>query len=227
MCGSALPRCPRLVQQGGRDSSRALDGAQYFIPDQLPLNMTMALDFRLDRNLLMFTFGVCLLTVLAFGLVPAIHAARADLVPALKDEGAGGTRFRRSRLRSALVVAQVAASLVLLIASGLFVRGLLQVRAIDPGFGHGHTLAVALDFGRHGYESRAGLAFCDALLARVRAMPDVQSAAFEATVPIGFTSHRTSMWIEGDTATDEDGSPVPEPYTQLLAWVRGGGMVRR
>jgi predicted permease len=186
----------------------AMDSLLYLIPEELPFNATIALDFSLDRNVLLFAVGVSALTAIVFGLVPAIQAARADLIPALKDEGAGTTRLKRSRLRNALVVAQVAGSLVLLIAAGLLVRSLSLARAIDPGFEHDNTLVCMLDFSRHGYDARRGRACSDDLLARVRALPGVRAAALDARVPLGPTSERTALWIEHGAATSDDGTPL-------------------
>jgi predicted permease len=185
-----------------------INGANLFIPE-MPMNATMTLDFGLDFNLLSFTLGISVLTGVVFGLFPALQATRTDLIPALKDEGAGAIRFKRSRLRSSLVVAQVAASLVLLIASGLFVRSLLEAKTMDPGFSHENTLALSLDFARYGYDDENGRAYCDDLLARVRELPGVEAAAFDGSPPLGLDYMKTSVWIEGDTATDEDGSPIP------------------
>jgi predicted permease len=169
----------------------------------------MVFDFELDRNVLLFALGASALTGILFGLFPAIQSARADLVPALKDEGAGSTRFRRSRLRSALVVAQVAASLVLLISAGLFLRSLLSATTMDPGFEHASILAVTLDLGRGGYDADRGRAYCDELLSRVRALPGVEAAALDNSVPLGFNLGKTAVWIEGDTAVDREGSRRP------------------
>jgi len=182
-----------------------IEGANYFIPE-LPFGATMVFDFELDRNVLLFALGASALTGVLFGLFPAIQSARGDLVPALKDAGAGPTRFRRSRLRSSLVVAQVAASLVLLVSSGLFLRSLLSATTMDPGFEHANTLAVTLDFARGGYDAERGRAYCDELLARVRALPGVEAAALDNSVPLGFNLGKTAVWIEGDMAVDDEGS---------------------
>ena len=182
-----------------------ISGANYLVPE-LPFGATMVLEFTLDRNVFLFALGASALTGLVFGLIPAIQSTRADLVPALKDEGAGTTRFKRSRLRSTLVIAQVAVSLVLLISSGLFLRSLLKAKTMDPGFMHANTLVLSLDFARQGYDSARGRAYCDELLPRVRGIPGVESAALDSSVPLGLDIGRTSVWIEGDMATDDEGS---------------------
>ncbi|MCZ6836881.1 MAG: ABC transporter permease, partial [Planctomycetota bacterium] len=162
----------------------------------------------LDRNLLLFAFAISTLTGLVFGLVPSIQAARADVIPALKDDGGGSTRAGHSRLRDALVIGQVAISLVLLVCSGLFVRSLMQARSIDPGFSHRHTLAFNLDMARQQYDEDRGRQFCDELLARVRDLPGVESASLDHSVPLGWGTTVQSYFVEGDTATFADGTPA-------------------
>src|SRR6185503_14173502 len=100
-------------------------------PGALPLTIEASLDLRV----LAFTLGLSIAAGIAFGLAPALSASRPDLVPALKDESfVPDARSRRYNLRSALVAAQVALSLVLLITAGLFVRNLREVQRVDPGF---------------------------------------------------------------------------------------------
>src|SRR5215510_12489989 len=88
-----------------------------------------------DARVLIFTFLLSLLAGLAFGLLPALRATRTDLVSTLKDEGSAfGGRLARSRLRNGLVVGQVALSMILLVVSGLLLRGVIRGSSIDPGF---------------------------------------------------------------------------------------------
>ena len=132
-----------------------MNGLKYILPE-LPMSATISPNFGLDRNLLLFAFTISTLTGVVFGLVPALQAARTDLIPALKDDGSGSSRYRNSLLRNSLVVGQVAISLVLLIASGLFVRSLVQAGSIDPGFEHERTLAFKLDLARQQYDEDSG-----------------------------------------------------------------------
>src|SRR5215468_9224904 len=89
---------------------------------------------KLDWRVLGFTMGLSLLTGLVFGLVPAWRATKVDLTPTLKDSGRGSSAASRSLLGRGLVVLQVALSLLLLIGAGLFVRTLLNLERVDPGF---------------------------------------------------------------------------------------------
>ncbi len=100
-------------------------------PGALPLALELAIDFRV----LAFTLALATLSGVAFGLAPALASSRLDLVPVLKDESfVPDTRARRFNLRRALVVAQVALSLVLLVTAGLFLRNLREVQRVRPGF---------------------------------------------------------------------------------------------
>jgi hypothetical protein len=132
----------------------------------------------MNGMVLLFATVVTAVTALGFGLVPAIQASKPDLVPTLKDEigeGMGG----RGRLTSALVVAQIALSLVTLVSAGLFVRSLSAVRAIDTGMrGLDHVLIVGTDLRLGGVNNDSiNTPLVQRLLERVRALPGVQSAA--------------------------------------------------
>jgi len=167
----------------------------------------IGLDFGLDGRVLAFATLVTVVTALAFGLVPALQASKPDLVPTLKDEigqGAGG----RGRLQGALVVAQVALSLVTLVSAGLFVRSLGAVRAIDTGMsGLDRVLLVGTDMRLTGVANDSmTVPMVRGLLDRVRALPGVEAASVARFVvlspgPIASTATR----IEGYTPrTNED-----------------------
>ena len=111
-------------------------------PGALPITPEFALDVRV----LIFTLGLSVTTGIVFGLAPALRASRPDLVPALKDESfVLDERTRRLSLRNILVVAQVALSLVLLIAAGLFLRSFQHAQSINPGFDAAKLLTVQLN----------------------------------------------------------------------------------
>jgi len=117
------------------------------------------------------------------GLAPALHGSKAEVVGSLKADGQGGPE--RLRLRNAFVVGQVAFSIVLVIAAGLFVRALQRAADIDPGFDlHGVELA-SLDLSLAGYTDETGRVFARDLIQRVRVLPGVQSATLAAMIPLG------------------------------------------
>ena len=146
----------------------------------------VGLDFRLDGRVLLFVTLVTAATAMAFGLVPALQASRPDLVTTLKDEigeGAGG----RGRLQAALVVTQVALSLVTLVSAGLFVRSLEEYRSVDTGMtGIDRVLLVGTDLRLTGIANDSvQVSVVRGLLERVRALPGVEAASVARSVVLG------------------------------------------
>lgn len=146
----------------------------------------VGLNFETDVRILAFAVLVTAIAAIAFGLAPALQASRPDLVPTLKDEigeGAGG----RGRLQGALIVAQVALSLVTLISAGLFVRTLDRYRSMDTGMsGIDRVLLVGTDARLSGITRDSQLvSMARALVERVRAIPGVEAAAIARNVVLG------------------------------------------
>src|SRR5205823_7462808 len=106
----------------------------------------------LDGRVLCFTVAVALLTGLLAGVAPAWQLGRADLTPALKA-GAGEGSFRRSRVRTGLLVGQVALTVVLTMGAGLFARSLRAVRGLDLGFDPEHVILATVDLSSAGYRA--------------------------------------------------------------------------
>ena len=154
------------------------------------------LDISLDAHVLAFTLLVSIATGVGVGLAPAGRAWRRDVVSDLKD-GAPTSSGRRSSLQSSLVVAQVALSLVLLVAAGLAVRTLEKVLGADPGFETGDRLLVSLDLATQGYSETSGRAFYDQLLDRARALPGVQAVSFAGSIPPEEWPGALSVFYEG------------------------------
>jgi predicted permease len=136
----------------------------------------LPIDLAPDGRALAFTAAVALLTGILFGLMPALRSTRLDLTPVLKKGGAAGGRSR-SRLRSGLVVAQVALSLVLLVVAGLFARSLQKLMEEDLGFHPEHVLLVSVNPKLIGYQGANMLQLYQHLLGRVEAAPGVRSAS--------------------------------------------------
>lgn len=167
--------CGLLLAYWGSDLLRALP----------VLRFSGEIDLTPDRRVLLFTFAISLVAGVLFGLVPALHAARSDLAGELR-QGAEVGRPRGARLRGALVVTQVAVSLVLLVAAGLFVRTLRNAYAVDPGFAT-DVLTARLDLSLQGYDSSRGRRFYDQLLRDLRAIPGVRpgGASYALNLPFG------------------------------------------
>ncbi len=158
-----------------------------------------------DATVLGFTLGLTLVTGCLFGLVPALQASKPDLVTTLKGESGHQGRRRRLPLRHALVAFQVAASMLLLVGAGLFIRSLQEERKIDPGFKIGNMLVANLDPSLFGYDEDRGLLLFDELRRRVAALPGVQSVAYGQIAPLTFAnSQQWGVDIEGyEPAPDE------------------------
>lgn len=146
----------------------------------------VGLDFRLDGRVLVFATAVTAAAAVIFGLVPALQASRPDLVPALKDE-IGEGRGRRGRMQSALVVAQVALSLVTLVSAGLFVRSLDAYRSVDTGMhGTDRVLLVGTDMRLTGIASDSlQVTMVRRLLEGIRALRGVEAVAVARAVVLG------------------------------------------
>ena len=150
-------------------------------------DLPIVLDFHFDWRVFAYAFGLAAIGALVVGAVPALRATGTKLGDLVHDSGrtvAAG----RQRFRSALVVAQVAGSLMLLIVAGLFVRSLLNVQSTDLGFNPQHLMNFTLDPQEAGYSDETGKAFYQKLLERARALPGVRSASLAATVPMGYYS---------------------------------------
>ncbi len=187
-----------------------------------PIPVPVEIDLSADWRVLAFTFGVSLLAGVLFGLAPALTASRPDLVSPLKDDsGAAGTGRGRSRLRGALVVVQVALSLLLLVCSGLFLRSLQNASSIDPGFNADNLLVMSMDLQLQGYNEVSGRNFSKALLERVRALPGVEAASLTGELPLGLGGSRRGIRIEGYTAqpgesTEINSSGISPGYIETL-----------
>ena len=157
-------------------------------------------DFSFDARVLGFALAVTLATGVAFGLVPALQASKADLVSTLRDGAAAGASGR-SRTQSALIAAQVAFSCVALVCAGLFLRGLDRARDLEMGHRDPERLLLAeTNTFRAGIPDSAGPAVLERLLERVRAVPGVRSATV-ATMGLQGFGHwsRSPMVVEGYT----------------------------
>ena len=140
-----------------------------------------------------------LVAALLSGLAPAVDASRADVLSGLKNDA---PRVGRLRLRHAFVIAQVAFSIVLIIAAGLFIRALHRAASIDPGFdSHGVEL-ISIDLAQAGYTNVTGPPFVRELLDRVRQMPGVQTATIASALPGGFEVRREALTVPGGSSLE-------------------------
>src|SRR5262249_25017762 len=126
-------------------------------------------------------------TAFVFGLMPALQASQVSAMTALKESaGAITAAPRRARLRQALVVAQVAMSLLLLVTAGLFARTLVNAQSADPGFRARPGLFGSIGLQPAGYDEGRGRVVQQQLLARLREVPGVEAASLAQRIPLGF-----------------------------------------
>jgi len=160
-------------------------------------------DFAIDSRVLLFTFGISLLSAIVFGLAPALRTSHQELVPALKDDVfAPNDRARRFNLKNMLVVTQVTLSLVLLIAAGLFLRSLRNAQAINPGFEAQKVVTVPLNINLLRYTSTQGREFYRQVIERVESVPGVESASVARIVALSGGASVRSLLLEGRAGSD-------------------------
>jgi predicted permease len=164
----------------------------------LPLgtDLPIHVDFGFDWRVFGYALGAAILTGLIVGMVPAIRASRGNLASIL-HEGGRGVVGSKHRMRSTLVVVQVAGSLTLLIIAGLFMRSLGQAQRTNLGFDPSHVVNFAMDPGEIGYSQVQSREFYKNLLERVRALPGVASASTASSVPMGYYNNGDSIEIDG------------------------------
>ncbi|MDQ3256312.1 MAG: ABC transporter permease, partial [Acidobacteriota bacterium] len=169
--------------------------------------MRATLDTSPDVRVFAYTLLLSMLTAVVFGLMPALQASKPNLTSALKDESVAFSR-RRLSLRNLLVISQVAVSLLLLIAAGLFIRNLRNTQCAEPGFALDHAMMMSFDLGLAKYDTARGRVFQEQLQERVRAVPGVRSATLAEWVPLGGSKSVSPLYIEGEPAEaarfDED-----------------------
>lgn len=160
----------------------------------------------MDWRVVAYALVTMLVTVVLFGLTPALQASRPALAAALQSEGRAVSSS--SRLRSSLVVIQVAFSMVALVCAGLFLRSLQRAQEVDLGFSDpSHLLLVTTDLNVAGLKPAEGSVVTDRLLDRVRSLPGVASASYSTMVPLGFSGH-----VMSDTKV-EGYVPAPDEPT--------------
>ena len=171
-----------------------------------PIDFPLTVDVSVDWRVLLFSLGISLVAGAAFGLAPALQATRPVLTSALKDTTAQAG-FSRSRLRSGLVVAQLALSLMILIGAGLMVRALQQLQTMSPGFDASNALTVSFDLGLQGYDQAKGEQFYRQVVDRVESLPGVKSAAVTTNIPLSLNYSSNNIYVEGQPL--ERGTNLP------------------
>ena len=164
------------------------------VTEDIPLSLSIAT----DRTVLLATLVISVLTGVIFGILPALRSSGVAPVAVLKeDTGSASGGPKKARLASGLVVVQISLSLLLLICAGLFIRSFLSAQQINPGFNPHNVLIASYDLFTAGYSDASGAEFDRQLLAKLEALPGIQSVALTDRVPLGFGGGSTSVKPEG------------------------------
>ncbi|MGZ4966717.1 MAG: ABC transporter permease [Chthoniobacterales bacterium] len=206
MCGGALGL---LLATWGKDALVRL----------APPDFPHAASITIDGPVLAFCLGVTLLAGVILGLVPAFRAASADVNADLKSGSpAAGVDRARGRARNALIVAEVAMSLVLLICAGLLIKSFARLQRVNPGFDYERALAVRLALPPAKYsDGNAAKLFYDRLAARLQTIPGLDSIGAISALPMSGLNARTTFEISGHPAA----RPMDSPFAQHR-WVTPG-----
>lgn len=164
-------------------------------------------ELTVDWRVLAFGLGVALATGLLFGLAPALTASRTPVVEALKEGGRDSAGFTKQRVRSGLVVVEAALSVALLVGAGLLLRSFWRVQQVDPGFNSERLLTMRVSAPASRYDSDAkAWTFYEQLIAGIRALPGVQSAAATSLLPLVPGGPATELTVPGRSGPDGQGS---------------------
>jgi putative ABC transport system permease protein len=168
---------------------------------------------RIDANVAWFTFALTFLTGLLFGLAPALKSSKPDLNESLKDGGRGATAG--AGLRSALVVSEIALSLVLLVGAGLMIRSFLRLQSVDSGFDPRDLLTLRLSLPEARYpEAHQVINFYQQLTERLGRLPGVESVAATHALPLGGLSGVRPFTVEGRPRPESGKAPIT-PYRMV------------
>ncbi len=193
-------------------------GVQFLGSIPLPSDYPLDLGVRMDSRLLVFSLLLSIATGIIFGLLPALRSTRLDLNSTIKasDQGPRRPGFWRGRLagRNVLVSLQLALSVVLLVASGLFMRGFTAARKMDPGFRIDHTLLVSFNPSLIRYDQAKSREFYKELVDRVRALPGVNDAALATNYP--FSASMSSRNVNVDGYQPRAGEEKPSSFLNIV-----------
>ncbi|HKA17151.1 MAG TPA: ABC transporter permease [Blastocatellia bacterium] len=172
-----------------------------------PADLPRIDEVRIDWRMLLFTFSVAAITGILFGLVPALKASSINLTQSLKEGSRSVAGNASQRLRSLIVAAEIAISLVLLIGAGLLMRSFVGLTRVDPGFDAHNVLTVKMTVPRSKYKNGAAIAsFYQQIMEKLNALPGVESAAGISHLPLSGDYWGGTLTFEGVTANAERGN---------------------
>jgi predicted permease len=163
-----------------------------------------SLEPKLDWRVLGFTMALSLLTGIVFGLAPAWRATKVDLTPALKESGRSSSAASRSLLSRGLVVMQVALSLLLLVGAGLFVRTLLNLQRVDPGFNTKNLLLFSVSPNLIGYKDERLVQLYERMTERLEALPGAPKVTFSNTPLLAQNTNSSGVYLRSALSAPPD-----------------------
>jgi putative ABC transport system permease protein len=164
-----------------------------------PANVSLPQNVGIDGRVFAFTLLLSLLTSFIFGLAPALQVSKSDLNETLKEGGRGNSGgSKQNRLRSLLVISEVALALVLLIASGLMIKSFMRLQNVNPGFNPENLITLEMELPQNKYgEKERQTAFQQQLVQRISEIPGVQSAGTVNNLPFSGNETNFGLTIEG------------------------------
>ena len=209
-----------LGVMGGAAGLLIAEWSLYVVRTINPGNIPRLDAIGINGEVLAFTFAVSILTGVVFGLAPAFRAGRVDLNTSLKSggrntQGDGGFSTRRNRLRSLLVVSELAFSLMLLIGAGLLIRSFVTLQSVSPGFNPDHVISVRLGSSARRFKNDVEAnAHYGKVKAAVAAIPGIDMVDFVGTLPFTSSVGWGHIDVEGFT---------PQPGQELQVDLKGAG----
>jgi putative ABC transport system permease protein len=168
-------------------------------------------EISIDPKVAGFTLLVSVVTGVLFGLAPALQVSKQDLTDSLKESGRTTAGLRKNRLRSALVISEVAFSLVLLVGAGLMIRSFAKLNQVDPGFNPDRVLTLGVSLLRNKYPTDEQVAqVCAQILERAAAAPGVVSAGAISELPLSGSNTNDNFTIEGRPVIPKEAEPLTE-----------------
>jgi putative ABC transport system permease protein len=182
------------------------------IPDFQLNSMPYLRDLKIDSSIVLFTFGLSLVTGVIFGLIPALQASNPQLHATIKEGGQSSVGAGRRRLRNAIVVAEIALALVLLVGAGLMMKSLTNMLKISPGFQTENLLTFNVSLLAAKYQNDSQIVNMDAqMIERIESLPGVQGAGLVGSLPL-MGGNTTRFYVEG--------KPQPAPGEETEANLR-------
>jgi putative ABC transport system permease protein len=179
----------------------------------IPADRLAGASVGMNGAVLLFSAALVVLSVLAFGLAPALHSARGNVQADLKEGGKTTSGGGRNRWRGLLATSEIALALILLVGAGLMMKSLYRLLAVDSGFRPERVLKLEMSLRTAQYnKDPAVIGFWQQALDRVRALPGVESAAVGTAIPLTDDHSRTDITVEGTATPKPSGYPHPDTH---------------